>query len=235
MTCKPRALICYNDSLWHKGSIKQVIWAKKLESDGFDIETVSNTLPLCDSKLLNELDLLILSWSEEYILREQAFNLINAIGYGGLGLAGYHEMSTAFRQYDWHFMLGCFMATHPGTDKTHYQHDYTVHVCAPDDPIMKEIGDFTHHSEQFYLLYDGNNLKEILADTVITDCEYPWINGLNSPVAYKRQFGKGRIFYSALGHHPEEFEKKEISQITHRGMLWASRRLPEGITIESAK
>ena len=77
---KPKALICYNDSIWHKGSNKSVFWAQKLREDGFDVERVNSTLPLCDRKLLDEVDLLILSWSEEHIIEEQALNLADAIG-----------------------------------------------------------------------------------------------------------------------------------------------------------
>lgn len=232
---KPKALICYNDSIWHKGSNKSVFWAQKLREDGFDVERVNSTLPLCDRKLLDEVDLLILSWSEEHIIEEQALNLADAIGFGGLGLAGYHETSTAFRQYHWHWLLGSFMATHPGMFKDRWQHTYTVNVRMPDDPIMKGITDFEHHSEQFYLLHDGDNLNEVLADTKMVCSDYPWMVGAVSPVAYKRNFGKGKIFYSSLGHYVEEFQRKEVSQITHRGMLWASRRLPEGLNIEDVK
>lgn len=229
---KPKAIICYNDSIWHKGSNKSVFWAGKLMEDGFDVERVGNTTPLFDRERLRETDLLIMSWSEDSITREMALNLVDAVGFDGLGLAGYHEMTTAFRQYHWHWMLGSFMATHPGYTKDRWQHTYTVHVTKPDDPIMKGISDFEHHSEQFYLLHDGDNLNEVLADTVITESDYQWMTGCKSPVAYKREWGKGKIFYSSLGHYVEEFELENPYKIMHRGMLWASKSLPDGMTLE---
>ena len=229
---KPKVLIIWNDSLYHKGSIKSEFWEGKLAADGFEVERVNGTLPLCDPQRLRTYSLIILSWSEEYILREQALNLIDAVGFGGVGLAGYHEMSTAFRQYDWHFLLGSFMATHPALRANGSKHDHVIRVVKPDDPIMKGIKDFTHYSEQFYLLHDGDNLNEVLADTCMAASDYPWVRGLCSPVAYKRPFGAGKVFYSALGHFPEEFEKEEVFKITHRGMLWASKTLPEGLEID---
>ena len=228
---KPRVLFIWNDSLWHKGSVKSEFWAEVLKKDGFDVERVNTSYPLCNPELLRGYDLIVLSWSEEQIIREQALNLIDAVGVDGVGFAGYHETSTAFRQYDWHFMLGSFMATHPGLAASGQKHTYTVHITKPDDEIMKGIRDFEHTSEQFYLLHDGDNFNEVLADTNISQSDYPWLVGAYSPVVYKRPFGAGKIFYSALGHFPDEFEKHEVFTITHRGMLWAARRLPEGLEI----
>ena len=230
---KPRVLLIWNDTIHHKGSTKSEFWAKKLIEDGFEVERVNSTYPLCDPDQLRSYSLIILSWSEEHIIREQALNLIDAVGYGGVGLAGYHEMSTAFRQYDWHFLLGSFMATHPGLAANKQKERHIVNICKPDDPIMQGISSFEHVSEQFYLLHDGDNLNEVLADTVIANSDYPWIKGLRSPLAYKRKFGAGRIFYSALGHFPEEFEMENVFTIMHRGMLWAAKTRPDGVSADA--
>ena len=229
---KPKILIIWNDSLYHKGSVKSAFWEEKLAADGFEVERVNSTYPLCNPAQLREYSLIILSWSEDQIIREQALNLINAVGFDGVGLAGYHEMSTAFRQYDWHFLLGSFMATHPSIRADGSKHSHFIRVTNPDDPIMKGIKDFEHYSEQFYLLHDGDNLNETLAETVMAASDYPWIVGLRSPVAYKRPFGAGKVFYSALGHFSEEFEKEEVFKITHRGMIWACKELPAGLNID---
>jgi type 1 glutamine amidotransferase len=66
----------------------------------------------------------------------------------------------------------------------------------------------------------------------MANSDYPWVKGLSSPVAYKRTFGAGKVFYSSLGHFFEEFEKKAVFDITHRGMLWAAKELPDGLCIE---
>jgi type 1 glutamine amidotransferase len=46
------------------------------------------------------------------------------------------------------------------------------------------------------------------------------------PVAWIKKWGKGRVFYSALGHSPEEFSKFPASlELTVRGLLWAAGEL----------
>jgi type 1 glutamine amidotransferase len=43
------------------------------------------------------------------------------------------------------------------------------------------------------------------------------------PVAFKRQFGSGRVFYSALGHVASEFDHPYMRLILRRGLSWAAR------------
>ena len=43
------------------------------------------------------------------------------------------------------------------------------------------------------------------------------------PVAWEKIYGKGRVFYSSLGHQPEVYEVPEAWTLLQRGILWASR------------
>ncbi|NLT41905.1 MAG: ThuA domain-containing protein, partial [Anaerolineae bacterium] len=47
--------------------------------------------------------------------------------------------------------------------------------------------------------------------------------GTVMPVVWKRMWGKGRVFYSSLGHVAADFEVPEAKEIQRRGMLWAAR------------
>jgi type 1 glutamine amidotransferase len=42
-------------------------------------------------------------------------------------------------------------------------------------------------------------------------------------VVFKLRFGRGHVFYTALGHKTAELEKPEIRTIMERGFLWAAR------------
>jgi len=42
------------------------------------------------------------------------------------------------------------------------------------------------------------------------------------PVAWKKMYGKGRVFYTSLGHVADDFKVPEALEIVKRGMLWAS-------------
>jgi type 1 glutamine amidotransferase len=65
--------------------------------------------------------------------------------------------------------------------------------------------------------------NEVLAVTHFSGEEMPGLSPVMMPVVWKRRWGKGRVFYSSLGHAPEDFDVPAIRAITRRGMLWASR------------
>ena len=90
-----------------------------------------------------------------------------------------------------------------------------------DDPIVKGIKDFKMKSEQYYMHTDPGN--EVLATTTFTGEHAEWINGTVMPVIWKRRYGKGRVFYTSLGHVAKDFDVPELKEIVRRGMLWAAR------------
>ncbi|HNT36413.1 MAG TPA: ThuA domain-containing protein, partial [bacterium] len=51
----------------------------------------------------------------------------------------------------------------------------------------------------------------------------PWIDGCVMPTVWKRKWGQGRVFYTALGHVAKDFEVPQLKEIVKRGMIWASR------------
>jgi type 1 glutamine amidotransferase len=99
--------------------------------------------------------------------------------------------------------------------------DFRVNVEKPDDPIMAGIEDFDYHSEQYYLHFDPS--IEVLASTTFTGEHDSVTTGVKMPVVFKRQFGTGRIFYTALGHVAAEFENEQMRTILRRGLNWAAR------------
>jgi len=87
--------------------------------------------------------------------------------------------------------------------------------------VMEGIADFPYHSEQYYMHVDPSN--EVLATTTFSGEHAAWTKGVVMPVVWKRHHGKGRVFYSSLGHVTKEFEVPQMKTILKRGMLWAAR------------
>ena len=76
------------------------------------------------------------------------------------------------------------------------------------------------NSEQYYLHVDPN--MKVLATTTFSDKHADWIGGCTIPVVWKKTYGKGRVFYSSLGHVMKDFKVPEALEIMQRGILWAS-------------
>ena len=193
------------------------VFAPILETAGFRVE-ISDTLDsYLDEGKMKSLSLVVQCWTMGSITGEQEKGLLEAIR-SGAGMAGWHGgLCDAFRNnttYQW--MTGGQWVAHPGGCV-----EYEVHIVKPEDPIVAGIPDFKMRSEQYYLHVDPSN--EVLATTTFSGAEAPWTAGCVMPVAWKRMWGEGRVFYSSLGHVAKDFDVPECREIMKRGMLWASR------------
>ena len=187
-----------------------------LASHGFDVTVVNGTSIFADPDL-SRFDLIVPAITMSEIAKEEVANLTSTVR-AGSGLAGFHGlMCDAFRkETEYQFMTGGQWVSHPGNII-----DYTVNITQIDDPVMAGLADFPYQSEQYYMHVDPSN--EVLATTTFTDEHFEGIAGVVMPVVWKRKYGKGRVFFSALGHVADEFESVPMRTILERGMLWAVR------------
>jgi type 1 glutamine amidotransferase len=212
-----KALICWGGWPGHEPKQCTDIMEDVLKEEGFAV-TVSGTLDsYLDAELMGSLDLVVPVWTMSSIAGEQCGALLGAIK-RGVGVAGWHGgMCDAFRQNtDYQWMTGGQWVAHPGGVI-----DYEVNIVKHDDPIVAGLSDFRMHSEQYYMHVDPGN--EVLATTTFAGEHAPWVAGTVMPVAWKRMWGEGRVFYSSLGHVAADFDVPEALEIQRRGMLWASQ------------
>ncbi len=195
------------------------IFAPFLEGRGFEVE-VSGTLDaFLDGEAMEETDLIVPVWTMGEIGGEQCKGLLEAVR-GGAGIAGWHGgMGDSFRQnVDYQFMVGGQWVAHPGGIV-----DYEVNILDDRDPVTSGLEDFRMHSEQYYMHVDPGN--KVLATTTFSGEHdgIDWIAGCVMPTVWKRRYGKGRVFYSSLGHVAADFEVAQARLIMERGMMWAAR------------
>jgi uncharacterized protein len=212
---RKRALFVYGGWEGHEPAKCRDLWVPWLEGQGFEVQVSANHDPYADAALMGRLDLVVQTWTMGTIAKEPLRGLVEAVR-GGLGFAGWHGgIVDAYRQEtDYQFMVGGQFVAHPGG-----MIDFTVHVADPQDPIMAGIADFKVRTEQYYMHVDPNN--RVLATTAFTGEHASWIAGATMPVVWKRLHGKGRVFFSALGHQASDFSVREVGEITRRGLLWA--------------
>lgn len=197
------------------------IFAPWLEEQGFEVE-ISHTLDsYLDVEKLKSLDLIVQSYTMASITGEQERGLLEAVK-SGVGLAGWHGgLADSFRSNtEYQFMVGGQWVAHPGGII-----DYEVNITDHEDPITAGLTDFKMNSEQYYMHVDPIN--EVLATTTFSGEHAPWIEGIVMPVVWKKMYGKGRVFYTSLGHVAKDFDVPQARAIVQRGMLWAARSLTE--------
>jgi type 1 glutamine amidotransferase len=192
------------------------VFAPWLRRQGYRME-VSDTLDAyLDYGKLRRLSLIVPAWTQGTITREQEKGLLDAVR-GGVGVAGWHgSMGDAFRNnVEYQFMVGGQWVAHPGGVI-----DCVVNVVDHEDPVTAGLEDFKMRSEQYYMHVDPG--VKVLAATTFSGEHAPWIEGTVMPVAWKKMYGRGRVFYTSLGHVADDFKVPEALEIVKRGMLWAS-------------
>ena len=213
-----RAFITWGGWNGHEPEQTANICANVLEAEGLDV-TVSDSLePLADDAFMAGLDLVVPVWTMSGISREQEAGLLKAVR-AGAGCAGWHGgMGDSFRtNVEYQFMVGGQFICHPGGII-----DYSVNIVS-DDPIVAGLDDFQMHSEQYFMHVDPSN--EVLATTTFGGKHWgiDWVEGTTMPVAWKKRYGAGKVFYSSLGHVAADFDVPEAKEILRRGCLWAMR------------
>ena len=210
-----KALIAWGGWEGHEPEAGAARVAALLVEDGFEVTTVNGAGAFADPALSGySLIVPILTMSQ--IDKAALANLLAAVE-GGVGLGGYHGgMADAFRgEPAYQFMVGGQWVAHPGDVI-----DYRVEVTRPDDPVMAGIASFPYRSEQYYLHVDPR--VEVLATTRFTGEHAPWIDGAVVPQVWKTTYGRGRVFFSALGHVAAEFDVPQMATILRRGLAWAA-------------
>ena len=211
-----RALMVWGGWDGHEPEQTTVIFAEILRGHGYEVDVETDLDVFLDAERLADMDLITPVYTMSTITADQEKGLLTAIK-AGTGLGGWHGgMADAFRNNpEYQYAVGGQWVAHPGNII-----DYTVQI-ASDDPIVDGLGEFAMHSEQYYMHVDPSN--EVLATTTFSgDCA-PWIAGTVMPVAWKRHYGEGRVFYCSLGHVASDFDVPEAKTIVERGLRWATR------------
>ncbi len=218
-----KALIVWGGWLGHQPKEVAEVFRGILVGEGFEV-SVSDTLDsFKDEAKLRELSLIVPIWTMGEILPEQAKPVYAAVCEGGVGMAGCHGgMCDSFRKStEWQFMTGGQWVAHPGNDGVRH----TIKITDSGHEITAGMKDFEVSSEQYYLHVDPG--VQVLATTGFPT---PGVDGphvgngrVMMPQVWTKMYGKGRVFYNALGHQANIFDIPEARELMRRGFKWAAR------------
>ncbi|MCD4851567.1 ThuA domain-containing protein [Arthrobacter sp. AK01] len=197
-------------------------WTRSL-LQSLDFEVQESTDIFILDQDLTDYDLIINNWNNallsETLTPSQEAHLLGAVE-AGTGFVSWHGGGAAFRgSVMYHMMLGADVFYHPAGEGT--RHPYPLYVMDRDHPITRGIQDFHAASEQYYMNVDPRN--HVLLETVFDGEHMPWLDGQRMPQAWTKDWGKGRVFYSALGHYLDDLTAAPVEEIVRRGLLWARR------------
>jgi len=176
----------------------------------------SSDLTLLRASELKRFDLLVLAWTFGEITTEQEAALMTAVA-AGLGLVTWHGGASAFLASRQHkLLIGGQFVGHPGGSTV----TYDVHF-EDNDAMVDGLADFAITTEQYYMLVDP--AVKVVATTRMKLLHMPWLDHTEMPVAWMREWGRGRVFYCSIGHSVEQLAHPTVTELLRRAMRWAKR------------
>jgi type 1 glutamine amidotransferase len=203
---------------WDGHQPEQIVhkFSTALIGQGCKTETITSLERLADTDWLKTFEVISPCWTMGSLSPEESAGLRRAV-HEGVGIGGIHGgMGDAFRgDLDYQWMVGGHFVGHPHVG------DYSVRVTHSDDAIMQGLlPEFPYQSEQYYMLMDPGV-------RVLAEADYSFEERTcTMPVVWKKHWGKGRVFYSALGHEPAELDRyPAVFRMSLKGILWAGNAL----------
>ena len=216
-----KALVVWGGWDGHEPKQVGVIVERELKAKGFEVEVSDSLDAFLDAEKLKSLDLIVPIWTMGEIKNEQLNPVLEAVK-SGVGIGGCHGgMCDSFRTAtEWQFMTGGQWVAHPGNSGVAYK----VNVTDRDHFITQGTVDFDVTTEQYYMHTDpaNNVLATTQFPTAGADGPHVENGAFAMPVVWTRRYGKGRVFYSSLGHVAATVSEPDPLRLLVRGLLWAA-------------
>lgn len=159
------------------------------------------------------------------LTKEQREDLLSFVRDDGKGFVATHAGSTAFFSWpEFGDLLGARFDEHPWGIS-----DATVVVEDRRSPIVAHLPASQVVNDEHYQLKEfSRDRLHVLArlDAAMLDLKAPLVHRKDAdfPAAYTKTYGKGRVFYSTLGHSRELWDTAWLQQMYFNALKWAMER-----------
>ncbi|HRJ26852.1 MAG TPA: ThuA domain-containing protein [Fimbriimonadaceae bacterium] len=218
---KRRAVIVFGGWPGHQPERVADHYASVLGGENFEVTRSESLDTFADLDFLKSQDLILPHWTMDTLTPEQLAGVVSAVRDHGVGLAGCHGgMGDAFRMAcEWQFMVGGQFVAHPGNAEVTYPVRFRR---GSGHPLVEGLPDFELTSEQYYMHVDPG--VTVLATTPFPIAEGPHQdNPCDMPAVWVKRFGEARVFYTTIGHFPEDLMLPESQELLRRAFVWTAR------------
>jgi type 1 glutamine amidotransferase len=186
-----------------------------------------------NAKNLNYFDAVMFYTTGELDLNdEQKAALLSFVKEDGKGFLGTHSATdTLYKWADYGDLIGAYFNEHPWM-----QVHATIDVEDRTFPATKQFpAHFPIYDEiyQFKDPYSRDKVRVLMSiDPKSVDLKNPRVHRTDQDfaVTWVRQYGKGRVFYSSLGHREEIWDRPDIQQMWTEAVKWAMGMIPGDAT-----
>jgi type 1 glutamine amidotransferase len=220
----------------HEASIAasiQVMQDLAAESGAFEIVNTEDA-GMINADTLRDFDAVYFFTSGELpFTDQQKADLLDFIRQGK-GFGGSHSATdTLYTWPEYGELIGGIFDGHPWTQEG------SVNVEDPDNPIVKHMAPSFTALEEYYQFrsFSRDKLRVLLSlDTHSVDLNAEGVNRTDGDFAsvWIRNYGQGRVFYSAFGHFPESFTMPMFRTMLKNALLWLAGDLEADATPRQA-
>ena len=201
-----RILFLGSEAPPHASSAIYTAIAPVLARRGIQLTAALTPAEALDPQRLTDYDALLISGDHTTITPVQEKALIDFVE-SGKGVIAVHSAGAMFPSSDRYVSLigGQWLRQTPG--------DFTVEMAQPTPPAFQGLSGFATSDELVVHTKQNTTNRTVLMERVD--------NGVREPVTWIRTQGKGRVFYTALGHDPKTWDNIGFQQLLERGVLYA--------------
>ena len=174
---------------------------------------------------LLKFDLVIFNNSTGRILNDEQQTLLEGYVENGGKLLGIHGAGDDSHHWKWYEdnLLGARFSHHPLNPQI--QSAEVILNSVPDSLVSAGLSPSWTHSDEWYIFFENprdkgfNVIYNIDGDKIIPDGNILWMKeknfgmGKDHPVAWYKDTGKGRTYYTSMGHAGSTWEKQEFRQL----------------------
>lgn len=168
---------------------------------------------------LADTDVVVFLSTTGEILDDAQQDALESFVRAGGGFVGVH--AAADTEYDWPFygeLLGARFESHPAVQTAR------IVVEAPDHPATAALPESWERDDEWYN-FDRNPRDSVQVLLTLDESSYEGgSHGADHPIAWCQLLGRGRSFFTALGHTEASWSEPLFAQHIEGALRWAAAR-----------
>ena len=195
------------------------------DSGAFEVTASEDTSEFSNENLERYAAVMFYTSGELPMSGGQKTALLNFV-HSGRGFIGVHSATDTFYTWpDYLDLVGGYFNGHP------WHQAVTIEAVDPGDPLVAFLGSFSQFEDEIYQISDFDYRRSHvllrldpssvdLGKTGVHQRFYGW------PLAWKRSYGQGRVFYTALGHEASVWRDPRYQRVLTNAILWSMGKSP---------
>jgi hypothetical protein len=201
---------------------EQILTDLGKRTGGFEV-TVSQDASRINAETLKPYSAVVFYTTGELPMSEAQKADLMAFVKGGKGFVGVHSATDTFYKWaEYGEMIGGYFDEHP------WNTTVTMKVETHATPMTRHLGKTWTIADEIYQFKNYSRADKHVLLSLVTSSVDLKVKGVKRTDgdfanAWHRDWGKGRVFYTALGHRPEVWQDKDFQQHLVGGIQWAMK------------